>query len=186
MSVAADIVRFIRLQEPAGRFLKNDPEDGAWYDIGGLKAIENVGRMLYETHKYKQEVELSLFEMLIGNRTNDEFGYHTSSYQMVPPNMPNGQQIAHQLEPHQHGQQSIHPSSLQEQHQHQLEETARPHKKRRRFGRGASSSCLPSLSPSIAAAVDVRPPWPRRPHKLFHKDDNRVDKKMEVIVEIDI
>lgn len=45
--IAAEVVRQIRSMEPAGRFLKADP-DGSWYDIGDQKAIKKVGQALRE------------------------------------------------------------------------------------------------------------------------------------------
>lgn len=45
--IAAEVVRIIRCMEPAGRFLKADP-DGSWYDIGDQKAIKKVGQALRE------------------------------------------------------------------------------------------------------------------------------------------
>jgi Helicase associated domain len=47
-TVATEIVRSIRRKEPAARFLKYHPKDGAWYDIGDVNAIEKVGRALYD------------------------------------------------------------------------------------------------------------------------------------------
>ena len=45
--IAAALVQEIRCRQPAGRFLKEDP-DGSWYDIGDAKAIKKVGQALRE------------------------------------------------------------------------------------------------------------------------------------------
>ena len=40
--IAAEVVEAVRGLDPPGRFLKQDSEDGAWWDIGDVKARKKV------------------------------------------------------------------------------------------------------------------------------------------------
>ena len=44
--IAAEVVEAVRGLDPPGRFLKQDSEDGAWWDIGDVNAITKVGEAL--------------------------------------------------------------------------------------------------------------------------------------------
>jgi hypothetical protein len=46
--VAAQIIITIRTMDPPGRFLKEDSNDGMWYDIGDIKARKKAGQALRE------------------------------------------------------------------------------------------------------------------------------------------
>ena len=46
--IAAEVVEAVRGLDPPGRFLKQDSEDGAWWDIGDVKARKKVGQALRE------------------------------------------------------------------------------------------------------------------------------------------
>jgi hypothetical protein len=46
--IASKIVNDIRSMEPPGRFLKEDPDTGLWFDIGDAKAIKKAGQALRE------------------------------------------------------------------------------------------------------------------------------------------
>lgn len=45
-NIATHIVQQIRSMTPSGRFLKEDPKTGLWFDIGDVKAIKKVGQEL--------------------------------------------------------------------------------------------------------------------------------------------
>jgi hypothetical protein len=46
--IASKIINIIRSMEPPGRFLKEDPDTGLWFDIGDAKAIKKAGQSLRE------------------------------------------------------------------------------------------------------------------------------------------
>jgi len=48
MQIAAAIVRTIRELDPPGRFLKEDPGTGLWYEIGDKAATRKTGQALRE------------------------------------------------------------------------------------------------------------------------------------------
>jgi hypothetical protein len=46
--IASKIINDIRSMQPPGRFLKEDPDTGFWFDIGDAKAIKKAGQALRE------------------------------------------------------------------------------------------------------------------------------------------
>ena len=49
--ITAEVVEAVRGLDPPGRFLKQDSEDGAWWDIGDVKARKKVQKAITEKRK---------------------------------------------------------------------------------------------------------------------------------------
>jgi hypothetical protein len=55
MLVARDIYHSIEALDPAGRFLQKNPETGAWFEIGKVRALEKISQALREKNSRQRQ-----------------------------------------------------------------------------------------------------------------------------------
>ena len=73
--IAARLVAEIRAMNPPGRFLKQDPTNGYWYDVGDAKAIKKMGQAIKAIIARLEDNGIHVIETKVLKNVADVWGY---------------------------------------------------------------------------------------------------------------